>query len=84
MKPEAKYPDHWLLAGGPCDAPNTSWRGGMCMKCYGNDPETVNPEAKVFAQWTPETATTWLDLFAAAIEYHDLHICEFGERRPVN
>ena len=71
---EQPYPDHWLIAGGPCRDHMTSWRGGLCMRCA----DQTLDRSKVFVKADDDDDVDWLLRFRAAIEQHDAVYCDLA------
>ena len=77
---EQPYPDHWLIAGGPCTTYETSWRGGLCMRC----PNREADNAKVFLRAEDENDVDWLLRFRAMIDKHDTVDCDGVHTKPLH
>ena len=77
---EQAYPDHWLIAGGPCTEAGNSWRAGLCMRC----PDQTADNAKVFLRAEDETDGDWLLRFRAMIDKHDTVDCDGVHTKPLH
>lgn len=73
---EQPYPEHWLISGGPCDKPETSWRGGLCIPCHNHQREEES--VKVFVRAEDENDLDWLLRFRAMIDKHDAIDCIYA------